>query len=307
MATIKKRYAPDINNYKYLKHPLKESPQITEGYLYTEDERKIHGFYFHKGIDYTASYKTPVYASASGYAVAGYHRFAILNEDNTPRLYKGKPFSTGLGYFVQIYHPYKISKVKGGRITQYGHLSKFGEGIYAKTQKPLKINFREEIIRKNKTRRSKRRDSEELKELIRNTEKLVWKYPWIRKLYGFSFTDDITKKESYLYTPQELKRLHEEGNKYVKWVNQGDIIGYTGVSGLIYGRLRYRENRRRPNVRNFSTWDENHLHFEEASRDVKTGKKILHRDPYDIYLSKEHYKEFHYDTLFTDFEKKISL
>ncbi len=307
MATIKKRYAPDINNYKYLIHPLKESPKITEGYLYTKEERDIHGFYFHKGIDYAASYRTPVYAAASGYAVAGYHRFAILNDDNTPRLYKDKPFSTGLGYFVQIYHPYKVCKIKGGRITQYGHLSKFGDGIYAKTQKPILINFREEIIRKNKTRRSKRKDSEELKKLIKNTEKLIWKYPWVRKLYGFSFSDDINKKESCLYTPQELKKLHESGSKYVKWVEQGDIIGYTGTSGLIHGRLRYRENRRKPSVRKFQTWDENHLHFEEASRDVKTGKKILHRDPYDIYLSKEHYREFYYDTLFTDFEKKISL
>ncbi len=307
MATIKKRYAPDINNYKYLIHPLKESPKITEGYLYTKEERDIHGFYFHKGIDYAASYRTPVYAAASGYAVAGYHRFAILNDDNTPRLYKDKPFSTGLGYFVQIYHPYKVCKIKGGRITQYGHLSKFGDGIYAKIQKPILINFREEIIRKNKTRRSKRKDSEELKKLIKNTEKLIWKYTWVRKLYGFSFSDDINKKESCLYTPQELKNLHKEGSKYVKWVEKGDIIGYTGTSGLIYGRLKYRENRRKPNIRKFATWDENHLHFEEAARDIKTGKKILHRDPYDIYLSKEHYNKFPYDTLFIDFEKKISL
>jgi hypothetical protein len=307
MATIKQRYAPDINNYKYLIHPLKESPKITEGYLYTKEERNIHGFYFHKGIDYVASYKTPVYACASGYAVAGYHRFTVLNEDNTPRLYKNKPFSTGLGYFVQIYHPYKICKVKGGRITQYGHLSKFADGIYAKKQTPLKINFREEIIRKNNTRRSKRKSYENLKETIKNTRKLIWKYPWITKLYGFSFSDDITKKESYLYTPKELKRLHKEGNKYIKWVNQGDIIGYTGTSGLIYGRLRYSENRSRPNVRKFSTWDESHLHFEEAGRDIKTGKKILNRDPYDIYLSREHYNQFPYDTLFIDFEKKISL
>jgi len=297
MATIKQRYAPDIRNYRYLIHPLKESTPIIEGFLYTEEQREILNQYFHKGIDYASGYKIPVYASASGYAVAGYHRYTVLNEDNTPKLYNGKPFSSGLGYFVQIYHPYKICKVKGGRITIYGHLSKFADGIYAKTHKPLKIDYKREIIKNNEEKRKYKEGKEEVEEKIKSTRKLIWKYPWIKKLYEFS----------PLYTPQELKKLHEEGNKYIKWVNQGDIIGYTGTSGLIYGRLRYSENRSRPNVRKFSTWDKSHLHFEEASRDIKTGKKILNRDPYGIYLSKEHYNQFPYDTLFIDFEKKISL
>jgi hypothetical protein len=307
MATIKQRYAPDIKHYKYLIHPLKQNGKITEGFLYSEEERNVHAFYFHKAIDYACNWKTPVYASASGYAVAGYHRFTLLNKDKTPRLYKSKPLSLGLGYFVQIYHPYKICKVKGGRITQYGHLSKFADGIYAKTHRALKINYKKEIIRKNNERRKYKKSKEEIQKSIKEIRKLIWKYPWIKRLYGFSFSDDINKKESYLYTPKQLKELHEKGDRYVKWVKQGDLIGYTGTSALIHGRLKYLENRRRPNMRKFKTWDETHLHFEEASRDWKTGKKILPRDPYGIYLSKEHYQNFRFDTLFVDFEKKFSL
>ncbi len=307
MSTVRVRYAPDIRNYRYLIHPLKESAPIVEGFLYTKKQRDILNQYFHKGIDYASGYKIPVYASADGYAVAGYQRYTVLNEDNTPKLYNGKPFSCGLGYFIQIYHPYKISKVKGGRITIYGHLSKFANGIYAKTDKPLKIDYKKGIIKNNEERRKYKKGKEKIEEKIKSTRKLIWKYPWIKKLYGFSFSNDITKKESYLYTPQELKRLHKEGSKYVKWVKQGDIIGYTGTSGIIHGRPKYRENLSRPNIREFSTWDESHLHFQEASRDIKTGKKILNRDPYGIYLSKEHYNQFPYDTLFIDFEKKISL
>jgi hypothetical protein len=307
MATIKKRYAPDIKHYKYLTHPLKKNVKITEGFLYTEDERNIHGFYFHKGVDYATSWKTPVYAAASGYAVASYHRFTLLNENNTPKLLDGKPLSSGLGYFVQIYHPYKICRVKGGRITQYGHLAKFAKGIRAKTHRPLKVDYKKAIVRKNSERRKYRKSEEALKEDIKKTRKLIWRYPWIKRLYGYSFSDDINKKESYLYTPKELRELHEQGSKYVKWVKQGELIGYTGTSGLIHGRLKYWENRKRPSIRKYRTWDETHLHFEEATRDWDTGEKILHRDPYGIYLSKEHYQNLRFDTLFKDLEKKFSM
>jgi hypothetical protein len=307
MATVRVRYAPDIRNYRYLRHPLKESAPITEGFLYTKDKRDILNQYFHKGIDYTSTHKTPVYASASGYAVAGYHRYTVLNEDNTPRLYDGKPFSSGLGYFVQIYHPYRISRVKGGRITIYGQLSKFGEGIYAKTHKPLRLDYKEGIIKNNKEKRKYKEGRKEIQEKIRNTKRLTRRYPWIKSLYGYPFSDSIKKKESFMYTPQELKELASKGNKYVKWVEQGDIIGYIGVSGLIHGRLKYIENWRRPNLRKIKSWDKPHLHFEEAIRDWNTGERILSRDPYGIYLSKEHYSNFNYNTLFTDFEKRISL
>jgi hypothetical protein len=307
MATVRVRYAPDIRNYRYLIHPLKESAPITEGFLYTKEERDILNRYFHKGIDYASTHKTPVYASASGYAVAGYHRYTVLNEDNTPKLYDGKPFSSGLGYFVQIYHPYKISGVKGGRITIYGHLSKFGDGIYAKTHRPLRVDYKRGIIKSNKDKRKYRKGKEEIEEKIRNTRRIIRRYPWIKRLYGYSFSENIKKKESFMYTPGELKRLGDEGNKYVKWVEQGDIIGYIGVSGLIAGRLKYFENRKRPNLRKIKSWDKPHLHFEEAARDWESGEKILSRDPYGIYLSKEHYPNFNYDTLFIDFEKKISL
>ena len=41
----------------------------------------------------------------------------------------------------------------------------------------------------------------------------------------------------------------------------------------------------------FKTWDEIHLHYEEAARDEKTFLKKEQRDPYGIYKSVKHYKE----------------
>lgn len=307
MATIKYRYAPKINNHKYLIHPLKESPNIAEGFLYTEESRNIHNYYFHKAIDYESSYNTPVYATAGGYAVAGYQRNIEINEDGTPKLYKGIPFSTGLGYFVQIYHPFNISKVKGGRITVYGHLSKFASGIYAKTNRALRVDYRKSIKKVNSAKRKNRVSEEGLQSKIRKTKKLMWKYPWIKYLYGHSVYKDMNDKPSFLFVPSELKKLHKQGSRYVKWVNQGDIIGYTGSSGYIYGKLRYKENRKNPSLKNIPPWRSPHLHFEEARRDWENGQIIQHRDPYNIYLSREHYPILSYHTLFVDFEKKISL
>ena len=300
MSTIKERYAPHIENHPYLTLPLKNDFQITEGFIYTEEERSIHSRYFHKGIDYACPYGTPVYASASGYAVAGYHRYTEVNEDNTPRLYQGLPMGNGFGYFIQIYHPYSVCKIKGGRITQYGHLSKFARGFKVKTFKPLKINFEFEIRRKNDTRRSNRKNFLQLEKAILNTKDIVKTYPWVKKLYGFNFRKYPNKREMYTYPIKDIKRMYKRKNRYIKYVKQGDLIGYTGSSGIVWGDLRYKENRRRANVKRFDIWDEVHLHFEEASRDTKTFIKKEQRDPYGIYLSKEHYKNIKGNTLFKE-------
>ena len=304
MPTVKERYAPHIENISYLSLPLKNDFQITEGYIYTEYERDVHGNYFHRGIDYVCPYGTPVYASASGYAVAGYHRYPLLKSDKTLRLYKGLPISNGLGYFIQIYHPYSICKVKGGRITQYGHLSKFSKGLKTKNFKPTKINFEYEIRRKNDKRKSRKKRVVKLEKDIQKTKELVKKYPWVKKLYGYSFKKNIKKKELYTYPLKDIKRMYRGGNRYIKWVEQGDLIGYTGSSAIIWGDLKYRENSKRPNVKQFDTWDDIHLHFEEATRDTKTFIKKEQRDPYGIYLSKNHYKKIRSKTLFTEEKQK---
>lgn len=287
MATIKQRYEPNIKNTKYLKYPIKSDYRITEGFLYSKQEVNVRHIYFHLGIDYACKWATPVYASASGYLIASYHRYPVLNRDKTPMQFKGLPQGNGLGYFIQIFHPEKVCGVKGGRITQYAHLSKFAPGIYARTFKPLIIDYEKEIIRKNK-KLHKKVNEEVLKKKISNTLELVKQYPWLSKLYGYSFNDDLRKRESYLYNEEELKYLN--GSKYVKWVEQGELIGYTGSTAIIWGNLTYTENCERPNVKEFETWDEVHLHFEEASRNIDTRFKELQRDPYGVYLSKEHYQ-----------------
>jgi len=299
MATIKERYAPHIENIPYLTLPLKTDFHISQGYIYSRYETNIRKRFFHKGIDYACPYSTPVYASADGYAVAGYHRFTEVNEDNTLKLYNGLPMGNGFGYFIQIYHPYSVCKVKGGRITQYGHLSKFARGLKIKTYKPLKIDFEYEITRKNNKKKDYKKDNLQLQKTILNTKEIVKQYPWVKKIYGYSFRKYPNKRELYTYTLKDIKRMYEEGNRYIKWVKQGDLIGYTGNSGIIWGNLKFKENCRKPNVKQFDTWDEIHLHFEEATRNTK-GIKIDERDPYNIYLSREHYKSIKGDTLFIE-------
>ena len=300
MSTVKERYAPLIENIPYLSLPLKNNSPITEGYIYSNFETSVHGLYFHKVIDYSCKYGTPVYASADGYAIAGYHRYPLLNEDATPMLYQGLPISNGLGYFIQIYHPYSVCKVKGGRITQYGHLSKFAKGSRIKTFRPLKIDFEYEIKRKNRKRKIYRKSDIKLEKDIQNTREIIKQYPWVKKLYGYSFREDEKKREMYTYSIKEIKDMYKKGYRYIKYVKQGDLIGYTGSSALIWGDLKYKENCRRPNVKQFDTWDDIHLHFEEASRDTKTFIKKDQRDPYGIYLGSEHYKNIKNETLFIE-------
>jgi hypothetical protein len=300
MPTVKERHAPHVPHIPYLTLPLKNGFSISEGYIYSKYETSVHGRYFHYGIDYACPYGTPVYASASGYAVAGYNRFTELNEDGTFKLYKGLPMGNGLGYFIQIYHPYNICKVKGGRITQYGHLSKFAKGFRIKTLRPLIIDFEEKIRRRNAKRKVYRKSEKELEKAILETKDIVKQYPWTKKKYGLNFKKHPEKKEIYMYTLRDIKKLYKKGSRYVKWVEQGDLIGYAGTSGIVWGDLQFRENCRRPNVKEFNIWDECHLHFEEATRNIKTGMKQEQRDPYGVYLSKEHYRNIKQETLFKE-------
>jgi len=90
---------------------------ITEGWMYSEGEKAIHGFAEHNGVDFALPYGTPVVAPADGYAMSSYHTFWILNDDGTKRTYQGKPIRFGLGYFVQMYIP------SVNRYIQMAHLS----------------------------------------------------------------------------------------------------------------------------------------------------------------------------------------
>jgi hypothetical protein len=287
---FRERYAPRIPFNPYLTHPLGRPARISEGYIYTQDERTIHGNFFHKGIDFESEHGARVYASAAGYAVAGYHRFPIRRSDGSIRTYKGKPLANGFGLFVQIFHPPDVSKVKDGRITQYGHLSMISDAITFKPSEPKKIDIISQIRTINEQKRENALPDQKLQNLIKKNKRILDTYPWTRTLYGFSFSDDFLTSESYTWTMKELKDLVAHGSPWVRWVKQGQEIGKTGSSAVFYGDVPYVENSSSDPIKPFkNTWDEAHLHFEEAARDPDTRKKKDQRDPFDIYKSRRWY------------------
>lgn len=178
---------------------------------------------------------------AGGWAISSYHNRPVKEKDGSIRIYKEKPISMGLGYFIQIYHP------ENKRYTQYGHLEKIVKKIPFATPRKRKDSF----------------------------------YP-----YG------------YKIRPGDIKN-----SKYYVWVNQGELIGYVGDSGLCWG---YKDYPQRPDSKKYPSWDEIHLHFEEFSRDKK-GKKIQQRDPFNLYKTYQHYpkniQEISKNTLWKDYLK----
>ncbi len=270
--------------YPYLRLPIKDQFYISEGWIYSPHERKLHGNYHHKGIDFSVRYGTPVYASADGFAVASYHRFPLLNRDFTFKLFEDMPMANGLGYFVQIYHPESVCKVKGGRITQYGHLASIDACIKIKTNSAKSVNHTERLIKVNDRRREQKLSKAQLDKQISECKKIIERYPWVSKYYGYS------KNESYLYSLPLLEKLHKEGNRYVTYLKQGDLIGYVGTSAIFYGNPPYRENLKVPHIKEHSdVWDETHLHFEEACRD-ENGVKKGQRDIFGVYKSYRWYQ-----------------
>ena len=86
--------------------------KITEGWIYSQEEQRIHGYTDHKAVDFASRVGTKVYAAADGWAVYSFHSRLIPG-----RMWQGKAVGFGLGHFVQIWH----SEQK--RYTCYGHLS----------------------------------------------------------------------------------------------------------------------------------------------------------------------------------------
>ncbi len=294
----KQRYSPNLPYFPYLTLPVKDKFTITEGFIYSREERKFHGNFFHRGIYYTSEYATPVYAAASGYAIAGYHRMVITNEDRSIRLINGIPIGNGFGYFVQIYHPEEISKIKGGRVTQYAHLAGIADGIVLKETKARIFELAAKIAeyyRKKKVKSSK------VESIIKKTEQIVKKYPWTQVGYGYNLNNNLEECDMYFYNQDEIVAAFDAKSPYVKWVDQGDLIGYMGLSALIYAEPSYPENKNGTYVEEFETWDDIHLHFEEASRNPETRLKELQRDPYGVYKSVRHYQvNIFKETLFKD-------
>jgi murein DD-endopeptidase MepM/ murein hydrolase activator NlpD len=88
--------------------------QITEGWLYSKQERDIHGHEMHCGIDFAVPRGTPVLTAADGYALSSYHR-------DYDGKYQGKRVGFGLGHFVQMWLPDEQL------FLQYGHLEKVAD------------------------------------------------------------------------------------------------------------------------------------------------------------------------------------
>ncbi len=308
MATYKQHFAPKIPHIPYLSLPIKQKFVISEGFIYSKQEHTVHREYLHKAIDFAVPFGTPIYAAAAGYAVASYHRRTLTNNDGTIMTLNGQPLGIGYGYFVQIFHPEKVCKIKGGRITQYGHLSKIADDIHIKITPKEEIDLTKEIEGINNRRRSHKLHRKQLNALIHETAKIIEEYPWVKYRYGYNFGKNKQKKqikESYIYTLKELEEISRESNnnkekKFITWVEQGQLIGYTGTSGIIHGKLHYQEGVADCDFKPYPIWDEVHLHFEESARDEKTHFKHAQRDPFGIYKSAKWYKDISTDeeTLF---------
>jgi murein DD-endopeptidase MepM/ murein hydrolase activator NlpD len=102
----------------------------------------------------------------------------------------------------------------------------------------------------------------------------------------------------YKVKPESMKNSH-----YFVWINQGELIGYVGDSGLTWG---YKDYPKRPSPKRYPSWDEIHLHFEEFTRD-KNGRKIQQRDPFNLYNTFKYYpkitKQISKNTLWEDYFK----
>jgi len=302
--TFKERYNPKIPLKPYLIQPVDPSIYaITEGFIYSQQEHSIHGYYLHAGIDFDSPYGTPVRAAASGFAVASYHRFVSLNRDGSMHLYQGKPLGFGFGYMIQIYHPEEVSGIPGGRITQYGHLSFISPRIPLQLRMPKQVDYAKKVATYYEKHNTHARRSP-VQSIITEQQHLMEQYPWTQTWYGFS-GGQPEEKEAYLLTPTEITELSRQPNTFVTWVEQGEEIGKVGNSAIIWGDATQPEASTLVNQQvlpQLETWDEPHLHFEEAARDPNTGQKLSRRDPFFLYKSAKWYqKRFIEKTLFIDY------
>lgn len=97
--------------------------EITEGWMYSRNEKRIHGYTVHGAVDFHVPYGTDVAAPCDGLAISSYHSFPLLDKDKKIKTLDGKELYFGLGYFIQIY-------VTGiNRYIQLGHFSEIDKSI----------------------------------------------------------------------------------------------------------------------------------------------------------------------------------
>lgn len=104
--------------------------KITEGWKYSVQEKRIHGFELHRGVDFAAKRGTPILAPADGFAFssfslafAGVEKETFVTKSTEAKKYRGKFIGFGLGNFVQIFNP------KEKIYLSFGHLEKVAPKI----------------------------------------------------------------------------------------------------------------------------------------------------------------------------------
>lgn len=93
------------------------------------------------------------------------------------------------------------------------------------------------------------------------------------------------------WDPLSINGRLEEKLRVATKVKMGDVIGYSGNSGLPWG---FQEGPRvRPNDSSMKSWDEPHLHFEVYTRKLVNGKWVKNNrfDPYGINGSSKDYSD----------------
>lgn len=115
------RAVPSVSTQpsQFLLFPFREGVDVrlAEGWIYSDEEQKIHGRKIHYASDLAAPRGTPVYAAADGLAIASFD----TQDDGE---YQGKRIGFGYGRFVQVWSP------ETSTYTIYSHLEEIAPGIY---------------------------------------------------------------------------------------------------------------------------------------------------------------------------------
>lgn len=97
--------------------------KITEGWLYSFDEFKVHDLEIHAGVDFAAPYGTPLYSPVDGFAMSSYSTLPALDKDRKVITFEGKEVKYGLGLYIRIYVP------QTNRFIDLAHFSEIDEAI----------------------------------------------------------------------------------------------------------------------------------------------------------------------------------
>lgn len=112
-----------VRTERYLRLPFRgRNFFVEEGWYYSNEERHIHRYRKHWGIDFRLKRGTPILAAHAGFALASYQHHVRTWRGDT-LVYQGKPVGFGFGYHVVIWQPERK------RGTLYAHLEQPHRGL----------------------------------------------------------------------------------------------------------------------------------------------------------------------------------